>query len=112
MLIMEFSLADIDRLRSSRCRFCVDWRKRQLAEALHMLEQHEEEFFEAIRTDTRRPTTETTLMEWCPLIAEINQMIASIETWVRPEERATPMVSSSHVTFLARGWRGGCGRHV
>ena len=63
----------------------VKWRIKQLKRLKAAVIAHEKEFVEALTTDLGRSEVEAYLCDVGPIIVEINEMIAGLKRWSRPE---------------------------
>ncbi|MBR1808609.1 MAG: iron-containing alcohol dehydrogenase [Paludibacteraceae bacterium] len=63
----------------------VGWRKRQLRRLKAAVLAHEKEFEEALAADLGRSAVEAYLCDIGPIVVEINEMLAGLSRWARPE---------------------------
>ena len=63
----------------------VAWRKRQLKHLKAAVQAHEREFEEALAADLGRTAVEAYLCDIGPIVVEINEMLAGLSRWARPE---------------------------
>ena len=63
----------------------IDWRIKQLKKLKEAVLAHEKEFEEALAADLGRSTVEAYLCDFGPIIVEINEMLAGLRRWARPE---------------------------
>jgi aldehyde dehydrogenase (NAD+) len=61
------------------------WRREQLTRLREMLDQHGEEFADAVYADLHRPHVETYAAEIDACIGEIDYLLGHLEQWVRPQ---------------------------
>ena len=63
----------------------VKWRKAQLRKLKAAVMAHENDFVEALAEDLGRSSVEAFLCDIGPVITEINEMLAGLRRWARPE---------------------------
>ncbi|MBQ8100948.1 MAG: iron-containing alcohol dehydrogenase [Paludibacteraceae bacterium] len=63
----------------------VSWRKQQLKRLKTAVLAHEKEFEEALAADLGRSAVEAYLCDIGPIVVEINEMLAGLSRWARPE---------------------------
>jgi acyl-CoA reductase-like NAD-dependent aldehyde dehydrogenase len=63
----------------------VAFRKEQLKRFRKMVEENKEALSEALVKDLRKNEMEATLMEFGPLLGEIDLTLEKIDTWTAPE---------------------------
>lgn len=63
----------------------IKWRIKQLKRLKEAVIAHQDELIEALRTDLGRSEMEAYLCDIGPIIVEVNEMIAGLRRWSRPE---------------------------
>ncbi|KAM5544775.1 hypothetical protein V8D89_001673, partial [Ganoderma adspersum] len=70
--------------KSGRTR-SVEFRKAQIVQVGYMLQDNEDRFKEALKSDLGRPYQETDLLDFNPTYAEVKVAYDNVEKWVRPQ---------------------------
>jgi len=70
----------------------LDFRRDQLSALKKTLLEHEEDIFEALHQDLRRPVTESFFGETLFVINELDDALRNLSRWARPQRTATPLM--------------------
>lgn len=76
------------------------WRKEQLKKLKAVIEQNEEAIYAALYTDLKKSPEECWVTENGLVLAEINDLIRNLKSWMEPEKKSTNLLnfpSSSYV---------------
>lgn len=71
----------------------LQWRREQLLQMKRMLEENEEQFIEALRTDLGKPTVEGFVTDIAFVLGEIESMVKNLKKWNKTERVASPIVT-------------------
>ncbi|MEY3806715.1 MAG: hypothetical protein RIR69_1527 [Actinomycetota bacterium] len=71
----------------------LSWRREQLEQMKRMLEENEEKFIDALRTDLGKPTVEGFVTDIAFVLGEIESMIKNLKKWNKPERVPSPIVT-------------------
>ena len=71
----------------------LEWRRKQLEQMIAMLEENEQQFLEALRTDLGKPAVEGFITDIAFVTGEIRSMIKNLRRWNRPQRVGTPLVA-------------------
>jgi aldehyde dehydrogenase (NAD+) len=71
----------------------LEWRRKQLEQLVAMLEDNEQLFLEALRTDLGKPAVEGFITDIAFVTSEIRSMIKNLRRWNRPQRVGTPLVA-------------------
>lgn len=69
------------------------WRRQQLEQMKRMLEENEEKFIEALRTDLGKPTVEGFVTDIAFVLGEVESMIKNLKKWNKAERVPSPIVT-------------------
>ena len=69
------------------------WRRHQLQQMVRMLEENEEAFLDALRTDLGKPTVEGFITDIAFVTGEIRLMLKNLGKWTRPKRVSSPLVT-------------------
>lgn len=70
-----------------------DWRRGQLLRLKAMIEENENDIFEALRADLGRSGFETRMVETGTVLSEISHVLSHLKKWMRPRKVSTPLVN-------------------
>lgn len=70
----------------------LDFRRDQLSALKKTLLEHEEDIFEALHQDLKRPVTESFFGETLFVISELDDALRNLSKWARPQKTATPLM--------------------
>ena len=82
------------------------WRRARLLELRSAVLHHEKDIYRAATADLGRPVQETVCSEYANVIGVIDEVVASLETWMVPEEKSTPVFlkpGRSYVVYEPKG---------
>jgi acyl-CoA reductase-like NAD-dependent aldehyde dehydrogenase len=68
----------------------IEWRKEQLKQMWHMLDDHEVDLQEALFLDEGKPTLEAQLFEMALVKNEILHFLKDMDSWLEPETVSVP----------------------
>lgn len=71
----------------------LQWRREQLVQMKRMLEENEEQFIEALRTDLGKPTVEGFVTDIAFVLGEIESMLKNLKKWNKTERVSSPIVT-------------------
>src|SRR5699024_4213705 len=77
----------------------ADFRIDQLIKLKHLLQQDEDAFFEALKTEFKKPAFDTYVTELLILYKEIDLLAKNIKRWSKPQK-----VSGSLLNFPSRNY--------
>lgn len=77
----------------------VAFRKEQLRKLKALLQEHEQDFFQTLHADFKKPAFETYETELLVLYQEINHLISNLSHWAKPQK-----VSGSLLTFPSKSY--------
>ena len=69
------------------------WRRRQLEQLARMVDEHETEFLDALRTDLGKPPIEGFMTDIAFVSSEVESMVKHLARWNRPKRVPSPLVS-------------------
>jgi acyl-CoA reductase-like NAD-dependent aldehyde dehydrogenase len=70
----------------------ANWRENQLIALRAMMEDHAEDFYEALWTDLRRNRTDSDWTDVKFITSEVSHTLAHLQRWMRPLPISTPLV--------------------
>jgi aldehyde dehydrogenase (NAD+) len=77
----------------------IEWREKQLIALRSMMQEHAEDFYEALWSDLRRNRTEADWVDVKYMTSEITHVLEHLRHWMEPVPVSTPlMLTSSHAT--------------
>ncbi|MDX1671988.1 MAG: aldehyde dehydrogenase [Balneolaceae bacterium] len=78
----------------------ISFRKRQLRTLRELLEQHEEEIYEALRADMQKPPLETYGTEIGLILMEIDHILSNIESWARARKVGGALINFPSSNYI------------
>ena len=71
----------------------LEWRRHQLEQMLRMLQENEEHFLKALKTDLGKPEIEGFITDIAFVTGEIKMMLKNLKKWNKPVRVSTPLVT-------------------
>ena len=78
----------------------LSWRRTQLQRMINMLEENEEAFLDALKTDLGKPMVEGFITDLAFVTSEIKLMLKNLTKWNSTERVPTPLVAMPAKSFL------------
>ncbi|MBJ7509435.1 MAG: aldehyde dehydrogenase family protein, partial [Ilumatobacteraceae bacterium] len=69
------------------------WRKQQLEQMIKMIEENEDDFLAALKTDLGKPNVEGFITDIAFVTGEIKLMLKNLKKWNKPQRVPTPLVT-------------------
>lgn len=78
----------------------VSYRKKCLGKLKSLLQQHEEQIFDALEADFRKPAFETYETELLPIFHEIDYLLDHLADWAKPEKANSSVFSFPSKSYI------------
>src|SRR6187399_2750950 len=99
------SLHELNQLRSfynSGATRTYLYRKQQLKKLKYSIQKHEKDLYNALNTDLKKSPEECWVTENGFVLAEINNMLGNLESWMQPEKVSTNLLNLPSSSFVLK----------